>query len=78
MPSPTLADDQVPRPASLRGGPRRTYPREGHIPYPVEASAPVPTGKAQQSPRIGISGWETANCIAHIHLFLALHDPLAL
>ena len=53
---------------------------EGYIPYPVEAvlDAPMPTGKAQQSPRIGISGWETANCIAHIHLFLALHDPLAL
>ena len=53
---------------------------EGHIPYPVEAvlDAPVPTGKAQQSPGIGISGWETANCIAHSHLFLALHDPLAL
>ena len=43
---------------------------EGHIPYPVEAvlDAPVPTGKAQQSPRIGICGWETANCIGHSHL----------
>ena len=67
----------------LRGGPSahlRAVLVEGYIPYPVEAvlDAPMPTGKAQQSPGIGISGWETANCIAHSHLFLALHDPLAL
>ena len=78
------ADDQVPQARQhLRGGPSahlRAVLVEGDIPYPVEAvlDAPMPTGKAQQSPRIGISGWETANCIAHIHLFLALHDPLAL
>ena len=54
---------------AIRGGPSahlRAVLVEGHIPYPVEAvlDAPVPTGKAQQSPGIGI--------------FLALHDPLAL
>ena len=30
-----------------------------------------------QRPIDGISGWETANCIAHSHLFLALHGALA-
>ena len=78
------ADDQVSQARQhLRGGPSahlRAVLVEGYIPYPVEAvlDAPMPTGKAQQSPGIGISGWETANCIAHSHLFLALHDPLAL
>ena len=65
--------DQVPQARQhLRGGPSaqlRAVLVEGHIPYPVEAvlDAPVPTGKAQQSPGIGISGWEHClNCIAHI------------
>ena len=62
MPSPAYqADDQVSQARQhLRGGPSahlRAVLVEGYIPYPVEAvlDAPMPTGKAQQSPGIGIS-----------------------